>query len=231
MKGFYWVLCGLLVLALFPAVSQAGIGSEFNGMGSFGGSLGVMRWFADSDAREYTAPPGDPIGGGGTAQIRPMLRASFRYRNTEKWVFCVDAGFGWNSYPDTDDLTLRVIPFTAGLERRIGEFSGATTYLGFGGGFYHWVLRRGRHVQLDPETYKELSSTEPGVYGSLTGEFHLSKNVSITTQTAVHFIYSVHSDDFKGTLGGNDIFAEMRLGLNCYFSPTTGFGSDEEESN
>ncbi len=228
MKGFYLVLCGMLALAIFPGISQAGIGAEFNGKASFGGSLGVMQWFADSDARDYTAPADDPVGGGGGAQIRPMLTGSFRYRNSEKWVLCVNTGFGWNSYPDTDDLTLRVVPITVGLEKRIGDLWGTTTYLGFGGGFYHWVLRRGRDVQKDPETFKELSATEPGVYGSLTGEFHLSENVSITTQTAIHFMYSVHGDDFKGMLGGNDIYAEMRLGLNCYFSPSIGFGKEEE---
>jgi hypothetical protein len=229
MNGFKLVLCGVIALALFPGISVAGVGPELNDMGSFGFSLGAMRWFADSDAREYTAPEIHDTDGGGTAQIRPMLKANFRYRRNENWLLAVEVGFGWNSYPDTEDLTLRVTPFTVGLEKKMTEIYGTTAYWAFGAGLYHWTLRRGRDVMVDPVTFKDLTATDPGVYTGLTNEWHLTSSVTLMTQATFHFMLSTHGDDFKGMLGDSDMFADVKMGLNCYFSPHTGFGKGDEE--
>mgnify|MGYP007065749558 CR=1 FL=1 len=114
MKGLT-PLIGALLIAMVPGLCQAGVGPEYNGLASFGISLGAMNWLADSDAREYE---GDEFGPGGTAQPRPIGRAAFRYRFNTTWTLAVQAGFGWNSYPESDDLVLWVIPLTAGVERR-----------------------------------------------------------------------------------------------------------------
>jgi hypothetical protein len=50
-------------------------------------------------------------------------------------------------------------------------------------------------------------------------------------QIDLHFIYSTHKDDFTGRLGGNDLFLDLRLGVNYYFSPYEGlvWGDSEEQ--
>jgi hypothetical protein len=224
MKGFNLLIGGIL-LALLPAASQAGIGTELNGMGSFGISLGGMNWLADADARTFD---GDAHGEGGTAQPRLIGKAVFRYRLNTNWLIALESGFGWNSYPDSDDLVLWVIPTTVGLERRFRDISGFTTSFLFGAGVYVWGQRRHGEFLLDAVTQRDYHAADPGLFGGLVAETHIAAHVTFTGMVAAHYIYSAHKDDFKDRLGGDDVFAEMRLGVNYYFSPYEGLISGRE---
>jgi hypothetical protein len=220
------LLGGVLLIALLPSISQAGIGSELNGMGSFGISLGGMQWLADSDARQYD---GDELGPGGNAQARLIGKAVFRYRMNTDWLMSMEVGFGWNGYPDSDDLVLWVIPGTIGLERRLRDYRGITTSLCFGGGVYVWGQRRHHNFLQDRETQQKYHALDPGAYVGLGGEFHLADYLTVTGITAAHYIYSTHKDDFKDRLGGDDLFVELRLGVNLYFAPREGLVLGEAE--
>jgi len=217
-------LCLLgVMLLLIPAVCQAGIGSELNGLASFGASGGFMRWFADSDARSYN---------GHAAQVRLMGKAVFRYRFSTDWLGAIEAGYGWNGYQDSGDMTLVVIPLTAGVERRVGEVWHLTASAAAGGGIYIWGLRRDGQFLRDPETSERLQATSPGVYLGGTGEFHVSTHVTSTVQVVAHYMLATggQKDDFPTALGGDDVFTEVRIGLNYYFSPYEGliWGTDED---
>ncbi|MCK4412331.1 MAG: hypothetical protein KAY32_02180 [Candidatus Eisenbacteria sp.] len=207
------LLGGSLLLVLIPVVCQAGIGGELDNFGSFGISVGAMRWLADADAREFE---------GSTAQIRPMVKGVFRYRFNEAWLGTIEAGYGWNGYADSGDLTTVVIPVTVGMERRLRELWGATTSLAFGGGVYVWGQRRDGEFLRDPATSKRLQATDPGAYLGGVSEFHVSDHVTCTTHLTVHYIYSTHADDYPTLLGDDDIFTDLRIGLNYYFSPYEG---------
>ncbi len=212
MKRRCLLVACLLTLAL-PAPCHAGIHSDLNGLGSFGVSLGAMRWLADADAREWE---------GNAAQIRPIGKLVFRYRFNDTWVGTVETGFGWNSYADSDDLVHWVIPTTVGLERRIGEYWGATTSVNFGAGAYVWGRRRHSVFLRDEITQKEYHATEPGAFLGLVGELHVSEHVTMTQQLSATYILSTRADDFKAALGDDDLFLDVRIGLNYYFSTREG---------
>ncbi len=225
MKRRLLLLAGIL-LGLVPGVSHAELSSDLNNMGSFGISLGGMQFFADSDAREYA---GDEYGPGGSAQLRPIGKAMFRYRWSQTWALAVETGFGWNSYPDSDDLVLRVIPLTIGLERRIRDISGAAVSACFGGGVYVWGLSREGEYLIDAETQQDYHTADPGLYLGLAGEFHVAPFLTMMGQLTANYIYSAHSNDFRASLGGDDIYADFRIGLHYYFSPLEGLLTKEPE--
>jgi len=206
------VLAGAACLLLLPAVSQAGIGTELNGLGSFGVSLGLMRWFADSGAAKYN---------GQAAQPRPIGKAVFRYRFNTDWLLSIETGYGWNSYPGSGDVVTSVIPTTFGLEKRVGELWGATTSAVAGAGFYVWARRQGGTFLKDPETAHDLHAIDPGVYIGGTGEFHMSSHVTCAIQTSLHYIVNL-GDKFPTVLGGDDVFMDVRAGFNYYFSTSEG---------
>ncbi len=207
------VLVVAACLLLLPAMSQAGIGTELNGLGSFGASLGMMRWLADSDATKYN---------GQAAQIRPIGKAIFRYRFNTDWLLSIETGYGWNSYAGSGNVVTSVIPTTFGLEKRVGELWGATTSAAAGAGFYVWARRQNHLFLKDPETAHDLHAIDPGVYIGGTGEFHMSPHVTCAFQTSLHYILKLSSDNFPTVLGGNDVFMDVRFGFNYYFSPSEG---------
>jgi hypothetical protein len=229
MKGLR-PLIGVLLVALLPGLSHAGVGPEYENLASFGLSLGMMKWLADEDAADY---PGDASGPGGAAQPRLAGRAAFRYRFNSKWVMAVETGFGWNGYPDSDNLVLWAIPVTVGAERRVGEVLGATTSACFGGGVYIWGLRRDGIFIKDAVTQQDYHAADPGVYVGLEGEFPVSRSLTMFLQTTGNFIYSAHSDDFKDRFGGDDFYVDLRIGVHYYFSTREGLiqgePSGEEE--
>jgi hypothetical protein len=212
-------LIGVLLIAVLPGMCQAGIGPEYEHLASLGISLGAMRWLADEDAANY---PGDEYGPGGAAQIRPAGKAAFRYRFNHTWTMSLESGFGWNSYPESENLVLWTIPLTVGAERRVGEFMGATTSACFGGGIYVWGLRRGGEFIKDAQTQKDYHAGDPGAYLGLLGEVPLSPVLTMMMQTTGNFIISAHADDFKDRFGGSDFYVDLRIGLNYYFSTTEG---------
>ncbi len=229
MKGLR-PLIGALLVALLPGLCQAGIGPEYENLASFGIGLGAMKWLADGDAADY---PGDAAGPGGASQPRPVGRAAFRYRFDSTWTMAVEAGFGWNSYPDSDNLVLWAIPVTVGAERRIGEVLGATTSACFGGGVYVWGLRRNSIFIKDAVTQQDYHAADPGAYIGLVGEIPMSRVLTLFVQTTGNFIYSTHSDDFKDRFGGSDFYTDLRIGLHYYFSTREGLirgepGEEEE---
>jgi hypothetical protein len=221
MRGLCLLVAGTLLM-LVPSPCHAGVGPELDGLASFGISLGVMNWLADEDAREHE---------GYSAQIRPIGKAVFRYRPNSTWTISVETGYGWNSYAESDNLITWVVPTTVGLERRLGDTWGSTTALAFGAGFYVWGQRRDGNCLQDPVTHKDLNATDPGAYLGLATESHLTPHVTFLGQIDLHFIYSTHKDDFTGRLGGNDLFLDLRLGVNYYFSPYEGlvWGDSEEQ--
>jgi len=202
-----------LALLLTPGLCRAGIGTELNSLASFGVAGGVMQWLADDDARSFD---------GQSAQMRPMAKAVFRYRFNTDWLGAIEAGYGWNGYAESGDLTLVVIPLTIGVERRVAELWTMTTSLTAGTGIYVWGLRRDGEFLRDPETSEERQATDPGVYLGASGEFHVSSHVTSTIHWNWHYILSTHADDFPSALGGDDLFTELRIGLNYYFSPYEG---------
>jgi len=201
------------LIALLPATPQAGIGSELDGLGSFGLSVGVMNWLADDDMREWE---------GESAQPRPIGKALFRYRMNSTWLVSLETGFGWNSYPNSDNVVNQVVPLTIGLERRVRELWGATTSLAFGGGFYSWGRKRERDFLRDPQTSERLHSFDPGAYFGACSEFHVTDFVTCTLHATGNYILNVHSDDFPTVLGGNHLYADVRIGIHYYFSPYEG---------
>jgi hypothetical protein len=207
------VLAAVACLLLLPTMSQAGIGTELNGLGSFGASLGMMRWFADSDAAKFN---------GHAAQPRPIGKAIFRYRFNTDWLLSIETGYGWNSYPGSGDVVTSVIPTTFGIERRVGDLWGATTSAAAGAGFYVWARRQNGEFLKDPETAHDLHAIDPGVYIGGTGEFHMSTHVTCAIQTSLHYILNLSSDNFPTVLGGDDVFMDVRAGFNYYFSPSEG---------
>jgi hypothetical protein len=221
MRRLPLLLAGLLLLTM-PLAARAGIGSELTEKGSFGLSVGMMRWLEDEDAAEWEGHP---------AQIRPIAKAVFRYRANDTWVLSVETGFGWNSYAESDDLVTWVIPTTIGFERRIGDLWGAATSVAAGGGFYVWARRRDGNYLRDPITFNALHATDPGVYLGFTAEDGLTEYVTVMAQTQLHFIYSAHASDFEGELGGSDLFLDLRIGVNYYFSPYEGliWGESDEQ--
>ncbi len=212
MRGSILLTTGILLLGL-PGICHAGIGPELNGLASFGASAGIMRWFADKDAAKYN---------GHAAQMRPIGKAVFKYRVNPTWGVSVETGFGWNSYGGSGDLVTWVIPNTIGLERHIGEAWGASTSLNFGAGAYVWGRILDGDFMRDPESWKVLHAVEPGVYVGTGGEFHASDHVTCSIQTTLHFMLSLHKNDFPAELGGNDLFGDVRFGVNYYFSPYEG---------
>ncbi|MBM3317670.1 MAG: hypothetical protein FJY75_07435 [Candidatus Eisenbacteria bacterium] len=231
MKGLR-ALAGLSLLLLLPSAGGAAIGSELNGFGSFGVSLGAMRWFADADARRFRepiAPPGGASGAsswtyeeGSAAQVRPIGKAVFRYRVNTRHLVAIETGYGWNSYADSDDTVTSVIPTTIGIERRLTDVGGTTLSLCVGGGAYVWARRQNSRFLRDPETGRKLHAVEPGAYLGLGSEFHLSGHVTCTITSTAHYMLSVHGENFPVTLGGDDLFADLRVGVNYYFSPREG---------
>lgn len=216
-------LCLLVgcVLALgLPTSSQAGVSSELNGLGSFGISVGAMRWLADSDAAEWE---------GNAAQIRPIGKMVFRYRFSDQWAATVETGFGWNSYADSDNLVHWVIPTTVGAERRLGQYWGMTASLNVGGGIYVWGRRRGGNFLRDDVTQQKYHAADPGAFVGLVGEYHVDEHVTLTHQLTTTYIYSAHSDDFKAALGDDDLFVDVRIGVNYYFSTREGLILSEPE--
>lgn len=226
MKGLR-ALAVIALAVLVPGVSQATIGSELNGFGSFGISLGLMRWFSDADARRLRTPAEEADGGwsyveGSAAQVRPIGKAVFRYRVNRTYLVSVETGFGWNSYANSGNVVTWVIPTTVGIERRIGELKGTTASLCFGGGAYVWGRRKDSDFLLDPQTSRKLHAVDPGLYVGAASEFHLSGHVTCALHSTLHYILNLHDDDFPVTLGGDDLFADVRIGVNYYFSPYEG---------
>lgn len=207
------LLVGCVLALMLPGSSQAGISPDLNGLGSFGISVGAMRWLADGDATKWE---------GNAAQVRPIGKAVFRYRWNSTWAAAVEAGFGWNSYAESDDLVTWVIPLTLGFERHIGEYWGASTSINFGSGIFVWGRRRGGNFLHDEITQKKYHATDPGAFVGLVGEYHLAEHVTITNQLTATYVYSLHGDDFKASLGDDDLFVDLRIGLNYYFSTREG---------
>jgi hypothetical protein len=83
----------------------------------------------------------------------------------------------------------------------------------------------------DPVSFKDLHATEPGVYAGVAAEKYLAGHVTVAVHTCAHYIHSIHGDDFPGRMGGDDVFLDLRIGLNYYFSPYEGliWGGSEEE--
>ncbi|MFH1144573.1 MAG: hypothetical protein V1774_08535 [Candidatus Eisenbacteria bacterium] len=206
------LLLGLFLL-LTPVPGRATVGTEFNGLASFGVGGGLMRWLADEDASSLD---------GQAAQVRPIGKAVFRYRFSTNWLAALEAGYGWNGYAESGDRTLIVIPLTLGMERRLGDMWGLTMSGAGGAGIYVWGLRQDGQFLRDPETTKTIQAVDPGLYAGGTGEFHLSNHVTSTVHWNFHYIFSTHKSDYPTMLGENDLFTELRIGVNYYFSPYEG---------
>jgi len=60
----------------------------------------------------------------------------------------------------------------------------------------------------------------------------VSTHVTSTVQVVAHYMLATggQKDDFPTALGGDDVFTEVRIGLNYYFSPYEGliWGTDED---
>jgi len=215
MRGLRLLVAGAL-LALLPGVCHATIGSELNGLGSFGASLGLFRWWDKNDGKGAAEFDGQ------SATIRPTGKAVFHYRINTDWLVSVETGFGWAGYPESNDVTTYVIPITVGVERRLRDLWGMTMSVAVGGGPYIWGRWEQGKTMLDPVTSQPLHAVDPGVYGGLGGEFHVSEHVTCAAAVTINTIFSTHGDDFKGMLGGTKLYSDLRFGVNYYFSPYEG---------
>ena len=189
--------------------SPAQVFQSLKDFGSFGASAGLMRFTSDSDASK-------------DAKTRPSLQTSFRYRFSDNWVGVGDFGFGWNAYKDKGDTVLTVMSGTVGLFRHLATPLGLECRLGGGVGFYRWNYKiHGKSIR-DPATELFYRAIDPGVFIGLEGERRVTRHVTMTGTTQMHFLFSENTTDFPTAFGKNDSFITARLGLNYHFSPYEG---------
>ena len=206
-------------------------GDGLAGMGSLGASIGAMKYFSGSELSD--------------GSVRPILHAQFKYVWNEHLVMPLEAGWGWNSYGPGGDYdgidtlgTLAVVsPLTIGLDYRFqtGKPS-VVPRVGAGLGLYLLSIRAGNsHSSRDPITDQIRKSTSFGLYGKVGVEFMLKPTFWLNTDLIVHEIFSADAEAYpSGWLDDNAGFAELRVGLNHYFTIRGGGasvrgGSQEEE--
>lgn len=198
------------------------------GKGSLGFALGAMKFTGGQDLSDG-------------ANIRPMLRATFRYVWSDRISMPVEGGWGWNAYgegggfdgPDSVGTLATVVPFTVGLDYSFTTGSPSVNpRVGAGLGLYILGVRSGRDVtSRDPVTDKERNAVGPGVYVKAGTEFTLKENFTLGTDFAYHQIFSGNDEDFpRGWLDENASFLDVRVGLNYYFTiRSAGNSSDDED--
>lgn len=219
------------VLAADDEDAPAAPATDLTGKGGLGFSFGAIRFF------------GGDLGDG--AGVRPILRGNFRYVYSPRIAIALEAGFGWNAYgkggsytgPDSVGTLAIVSPLTIGVDYRLNlAHPSVMPRVGAGVGFYPVAVRAGRDVtSRDPVSDHARNQTGPGLYGKGGFEFLLKPSLSLHADFLYH--YMLIGDDTKypsGWLDKNGSFAEVRTGLNYYFTiRQTGAAprgpSDEEE--
>lgn len=218
------LVAALLAVLAAPALAQApdaaaedttAAAADLTGRGSLGFSLGAIRFL------------GGDLGDG--AGVRPILRGVFRYVWNPRLASVLEGGFGWNAYgeggsfegPDSVGTLATVTPLTLGLDYRLNlAHPSVMPRIGAGVGAYFVEIRSGRDaISRDPVTDHARSRTAPGLYGKGGFEFLLKPNFTLHADLLYH--YMLIGDDAKypaGWLDKNGSFAEVRTGLNYYFT-------------
>ena len=212
-------------------VADVGGGDGLAGMGSLGVSFGAMKYFSGNELSD--------------GAVRPIFHGQFKYVLNDHLVLPLEGGWGWNAYgpgggydgPDSLGTLAVATPVTLGLDYRFqtGKPS-VVPRVGAGVGFYLLSIRAGRsQPSRDPISDRKRKSTSLGFYGKLGVEFMLKPTLWLNTDLLVHEILSADADGYpRGWLDDNAGFAEIRVGLNHYFSIRGGGasvrgGSGEEE--
>ncbi|MDM7916276.1 MAG: hypothetical protein ACE15D_09335 [Candidatus Eisenbacteria bacterium] len=192
-----------------PASAPKQVYQSLRDFGSFGASVGAMRFIADDDASK-------------NALVRPSMQGTFRYRFNENWVGVGEFGFGWGAFQDRGDTVLAVTSGTIGLYRHVSDALGADWKLGAGGGFYRWNFKFDGKSIRDPKTNLFYRAIDPGAFVGLETEKRLTPHVTVLMTSQLHYLFSGNEHDFPTALGGNDAFVVLRAGVNYHFSPYEG---------
>jgi opacity protein-like surface antigen len=213
------------------AEDEASTGDGLAGMGSLGFSIGAMKFLSGNELSD--------------GAVRPILHGQFKYVLNDKLVIPLEGGWGWNAYgegggfegPDSVGTLAVATPLTVGIDYRFqtGKPS-VVPRVGAGVGLYLLSIRSGRTTpSRDPVTDQKRKSTSPGLYGKGGVEFMLSPTFWLNTDLMYHMVLSADSDKYpRGWLDDNASFAELRVGLNYYFTirgdgASVRGGSDEDE--
>lgn len=211
---------GCAVAGLAIAVLLGGAparADDLTGKASVGFAMGVMR---------YTG--GDSLATG--AGIRPMLRATVKYVWDEHLVSVLETGYGWNAYgpggdynnpqhPEVATLAV-VIPLTMGMDYRFQTGPRVSPRVGAGAGIYGVTIRSGRdRVSLERVSHRRRVKTGPGVYLKGGTEVSILPAMYLNADLLWHYAFTADETRFpEGWLDQNVSFAEVRVGLNYYFT-------------
>jgi opacity protein-like surface antigen len=230
-RGF--VIAGLAIAILLGGAPARA--DDLAGKASIGASLGAMRFLS-----------GDSLSSG--AGIRPMFRGTIKYVWDEHLVSIVEAGYGWNAYgpggdynnPEHRDVvTLAIaIPLTAGLDYRFPtKAARIMPRIGAGAGFYGVQLKSGSdQLSIEKKSGRERKKTSPGLYLKGGTEIGILPAMTLNADLLWHYVFLGDTEKFgEGHwLDQNTSFAEVRVGLNYYFTIRSGGatphkpGSEEE---
>lgn len=213
MRSFITVAAIVAVL-LGSSTARA---DDLAGKGSIGVSMGAMRFTGGEDLTDG-------------AGVRPIFHMMFKYVWAEHLVTSLEAGYGWNAYGEGGgykggDLsvgTLAVVtPVTLGLDYRFNMSKpNIVPRVGLGVGAYGVKILSGRDSNSrDPETDRKRSVVSPGFYGKAGAEIILNPSIALNTDILWHNTLSGDKESFpNGYLDSNVSFAELRLGINYYFT-------------
>jgi hypothetical protein len=206
-------------------------GDGLAGMGSLGFSMGAMKYLSGNELSD--------------GSVRPIFHGTFKYVLNDRLSFPLEGGWGWNAYgegggfegPDSVATLAVITPLTVGLDYRFqtGKPS-VVPRVGGGLGMYLISIRSGRSTSSrDPVTDKKRKSASAGIYGKAGVEFMLKPTFWLNTDLMYHMVFSADADSYpRGWLDDNASFAELRVGLNYYFTirgdgASVQGGSDEDE--
>lgn len=202
----------ILSMAVLATAASAASAADIVGRGSIGLSGGAMLFTS-----------GAQFGNGNSA--RPIGQVVFKYNFSNRLAGVLESGFGWNAYRNDagtkDDTLATVIPTTLGLEyrTRYGETQ-LWPHLGVGAGMYALGVKDTYRTWASANNGTErLTWSSPGIYGRLGGEYLFSNGVSINLDVLYHQIFSKDLSRYPDRWGNqNTSFAEVRLGVNYYFT-------------
>lgn len=200
----------LLITALLAGSAGAAQAADIVGRGSVGASGGGMLFLSGEDF--------------GEGEARLIGQVVFKYNFSSHLAGVIESGYGWNAYPDeredADTLAV-VVPTTLGLEYRwrLGETKLWPNF-GAGAGLYSLGVKDSFRSWARANNDRErLTWTSPGLYGKLGAEVLFDNAVSISFGALYHQIFSKDEEKFPDKWGNqNTSFAEVRLGVNYYFT-------------
>jgi len=219
-----WALAALAA-GLF-AIPYAVHAQPAPGQGSLGATLGVPFIFAPGDLKHGQKP-------------RIMGKGNFQYVVNKTWRTAFKFGYGWNGYNDEfnapfilqaeqvngdttkGDQLVIMDPFTAVLQYMHPMGKSWMGYAGAGPGVYRVNITNDGRTIFDPVTHERFKFGSFGLSGEAGAEYFLpsNKNVSLSLNGTLNYLFSSHKDKFPSGYSGPYIFADFGIGVNVYFKP------------